>query len=918
MEVKERLRLVGDGCDGQAALMVVDEGVEYPLFFESLHNTVYFPLLIESGYTLTEYPYNFVKNGVSIKDLPIRDFAPSEQDLQNMYDSIGVKVPIEEIKSKIETPLHVLETPPTEYKIHTREAFIEYLETIENVKLADDYLPINYFVSPEARFSAMEYNSAEFARYVQIMNNRREMTTVKFNALVKWLQSHGLSQSHTVTDIIDAYFAWGVDGLNASFINKYRKRQEVSVISNIYRQIPIIKTTTGFIDSNGNFLIPQSQRNVAWSISANGAAPSAKTIADRASRIAPGKVEVCTFYAPASIDVIVLEAPSYSVKIAADNFVVGESSYPTFSVIDPSNYAAHIPLEMMLPENTTQLYTHAVLSAIANSVYERKRGKFDLSSKDVLTLMGLDPSEILEYFKEICSGVVPASSSDDMSSNMLITGRDISSYLAGKQVDEKIQDFFDDVLSGMVNVDNVNAAITYESSNSIDSVYKLLYALHHVFGIPVEDIYEKIRTSTQEAVFEHDGLSISLDLRESKALYNAYMHDITDNEITAAETCVSFLMVTRVARELGNDECKRHVGFEGFAVAKNRASSELMYNIEAEYANACEYNVTDATARADLLKKKKVFAAFAFFEAAIKGQITMPPAVGGTIKRLSNAEIIKYRQCMSTVIESTAAFCDRQLDMSRSKVKYRCYCVNAYITPEYIIPKVGQTLTESSFYALWKDWSKTPAIYGALLERGIITTDFVPWEYRYCDCGYDRYATGELKNDDSLYKYYVDAQQFINDFMPGSAWTSVPHPIEKMYPGLFVSDGIDAFDEAHEVDKPNVRVGLTFKRTFNDYRDIVFHAREEDERDQYIRQFCGFDAEELISDPTLILKEPRTTGMGFYVHRGSETIRPADGTEYVDFRRLCEFDSNKYNYIHVYGRKYLLRDVNDKLWEVTI
>ena len=63
MEIKKRLIMPGSAEVN--AVLLNDEGEEYPVFLESLHNTIIFPLLLESGYKLTSLPYGFVKNGVT-------------------------------------------------------------------------------------------------------------------------------------------------------------------------------------------------------------------------------------------------------------------------------------------------------------------------------------------------------------------------------------------------------------------------------------------------------------------------------------------------------------------------------------------------------------------------------------------------------------------------------------------------------------------------------------------------------------------------------------------------------------------------------------------------------------------------------------------------------------------------------------
>ena len=72
MEIKKRLRI--NGAVDVNAVLINDEGEEYPVFLESLHNTVMFPALLDSGYVFTALPYGFVKDGVSMEQLPVEDY----------------------------------------------------------------------------------------------------------------------------------------------------------------------------------------------------------------------------------------------------------------------------------------------------------------------------------------------------------------------------------------------------------------------------------------------------------------------------------------------------------------------------------------------------------------------------------------------------------------------------------------------------------------------------------------------------------------------------------------------------------------------------------------------------------------------------------------------------------------------------
>lgn len=204
-------RLIVDGGAEPTAVLINDEGEEYPVFLESLHNTVILPELMKSGYTLTSLPYGFVKDGVSFDKLPVETYTPTDVETELMYNSIGVKMNYDDIKAYISVSDAVgLPTPPTEYTIHTREELISYLSATAVATLDDDFLPLNYFVAPDARFDIKEYLHSDNHKWVELITKRREMTLVKFHKLVAWLREKGLiGANYTAIDVLDAYFSWG-------------------------------------------------------------------------------------------------------------------------------------------------------------------------------------------------------------------------------------------------------------------------------------------------------------------------------------------------------------------------------------------------------------------------------------------------------------------------------------------------------------------------------------------------------------------------------------------------------------------------------------------------------------------------------------------------------------------------------------
>lgn len=188
MDITSRLRIEGN----ENAFMVNDAGHTYPVFAESLHTTGIFQQLISSGYRLCGLPYDFKKDGVSIMSLPCRDYMPTEDELQDMFDFNSLShMSADELRSNLsEEEITYLPEPPAKYTIATREEFMEYLRSIRTATQEEDYKPINYFVHPSARFTIDEWKSGEYIEYFRIMESRSR---------------HVLSEVPQITSVADEY-----------------------------------------------------------------------------------------------------------------------------------------------------------------------------------------------------------------------------------------------------------------------------------------------------------------------------------------------------------------------------------------------------------------------------------------------------------------------------------------------------------------------------------------------------------------------------------------------------------------------------------------------------------------------------------------------------------------------------------------
>lgn len=918
-------RLIMSGSKDVNAVLISDEGEEYPIFLESLHNTIIFPTLLASGYKLAALPYDFVKDGVSVSDLPTEKYSCDDTTLEMMYNSIGVKLPYEEIKSHIDVSVvKGLPIPPTAYTIFTREDMIKYLEATELTNDDEDFKPLNYFVAPEARFSIKEYKDTANLKYIQLISNRREMSLQKFNKLLNWLKQFGLNPTPTPLDVLDAYFAWGLDGLDFTIVNRRRESRAMKLRANTKVPAPATRRTVGFVDGLGNLLTPVNERDVVWKLPSSD--PDYVRILTEG--LQPNDTKVVEFRSSAKQDVTVLEGINFNIQYSSDLLIMQRQTYPPIMVKSPVEVGEYIDIQLALPTNKERLYEHCTMVALSRMLYSMRKPTISVCSYDALKVVGCNPKAVLNYIttkfgmdKEV-TGITTGEEAP------VIFDFHIEKYLEGEQLEEDKMDFLNDVVSGMFNIDNIAAGKKIENSVSTDSVYSELYALHHVMGISLEDIYKKfaaIKPSDKAIIFSNGELEHKIDVSQMRYSVNGYKLDVQAYDLQASRDCSFFTYVTAIAREVGADDCKRHVGIEFFMVNKTRnAVRDIIMKLEHLYEEKVHSMIADVTEQTNAMRYVHVFALSRYFEIVMKGTITYPKHLGSVVETAPADMRDTCSKYVERKIENITAYCSFTVNASSAQsLSFSAYCVNAFITPEYVIPRGNTPIHEVPFYALWTDWASiNPGIYAQLVANGVLPSGFRSWEARYSTEQFVQRDLLDMDSNDSLLTYYNKAVDYVNNFPNDEVFVAAPHPCEYMFPGLYSNDDDEIENLQNKLPTPRdgapvVRIGLTRKITVEDYRDKIFPVSEIKQEDVYIRQYRGFDAEAFVRVPNVLDKLP-TNNCNLTVIPKSGSVYVQETGEVMDFTRVLSLDTSKYEIVHICDRTYLFKTVDGKLWEVRI
>lgn len=249
-----------DDGDGLKGYIVDEDGLIQYYSMRGLYEYDIMQKLIAAGYKYYDYYGNIeLPDGSNVVSLPIETVSLSNNDkaliveLEEIaedeascvrYFNINLDETVEEIQFK----------SPDNPTIKTREEFINYLDTIHaSISLGcaiDDVRPLNSFVAKEALFTIEECveNPDYFFKYLEIIDQRRILQNYSaFEALKKNLVDQGVLSSVNASEgeILDAYYAWGVCGLNFGYISK-------EMYKNDSRRLIDVVTYSSFFNKTDN------------------------------------------------------------------------------------------------------------------------------------------------------------------------------------------------------------------------------------------------------------------------------------------------------------------------------------------------------------------------------------------------------------------------------------------------------------------------------------------------------------------------------------------------------------------------------------------------------------------------------------------------------------------------------------------
>lgn len=241
-----------------------DDGFIQNVLTRCLYTAAYMPMLIQAGYKYYDYDADNIEDaaGNKITSLPEIDIEMDEDEKFALEDLAATAMSDAECSKyySFEKTSIISFREPVEVKIKTREELIEYLTAIS--KFVDehgystDVRPLNSFVAKEALFTCDEVRSNENIHALLIAASKRHRLRnfATYDSLCKWLREQGVLNSATPTyeEFLNAYYAWGVDGLRDDCI-KMELKQNVDGPFLIQNE-----------QNSNNFLTNRDEKFVLW------------------------------------------------------------------------------------------------------------------------------------------------------------------------------------------------------------------------------------------------------------------------------------------------------------------------------------------------------------------------------------------------------------------------------------------------------------------------------------------------------------------------------------------------------------------------------------------------------------------------------------------------------------------------------
>ena len=718
--------------------IVEDEGLSYTIKKEALHNPYVFDSLTSNGWDYIEYPY-VLKNGTVRSDtLPSKTLVElnlTKMEEQELDDMLVELYPEVTIRSRIKSELKFLPLPETNYVIHTRKDFLQFLDNTYDglISLNDlrSIIPINYFVAPNALFSVAEYLDKNNSHYREILEKRRTYNLKSFRTMQIALLQLGLSENFDSKQLTNFYFQWGVCGIRLEIFDKTSSQSShiLTINSSVYSlPSPLTYYGTGYIEAGGKIC---GLTTGDWKLTDSAyVLPRANDFLNMQppGTIYPASVErqYSEFNSLWIGEDVTYEFNDVSLKITFKN---KSQVIPTLRVVDSIfTRSSNLSTKFWNLISGANLYKEVAIRTAMAHITSVATIKYDVSSFKALTLMGCSPISVFKLVSTI--------------SHIYDESNDEAPPLAYNYVNGLIEQYFQDIvdtsnehftqiseyvidfINGDKNIDLIQEALLNTSNNFNKTLYHTLLLAIDVLGYTINEMLEEVGTVTLEKPtieFMRNGkrLFYEIDINRDKLL--GYHADTQSYLLQKSKEVAYVIRVKRVYREMAPVGYKqRHIGilFDTICFANNpgavtrngsifEPNSKLLkaYNVElAKYSSFVKQLLeqTYNPYHENYITGNNMISVYfmnSVFNVLETGYTLEVKTIGIPPYQCSQS----FRDMLSLSYKDNC--CESLYGLTQEVLlsggQFWWHCVNATLLSHWVVPHKGVTLKECPFQPEW-------------------------------------------------------------------------------------------------------------------------------------------------------------------------------------------------------------------------
>jgi len=837
---------------------------------------------------------------------------------------------------------------PDKFLINTREEFLEFIKTPFKFDPNNPmtYMPVNSFTNPEALFSEVEFLNPDNYNLMDRLANKRYYNLYSLFKMNEELPIAGFDP----IDFIDAYFAWGIDGLKTTLISKIVS--EIDKPLYVRDNFPLegfTHTGLAYVKSDLS-LIPELKPG--WSVGIG--TESMRKVA--ASLPTSNHGYLVSTKSPATVKCIKYIFRNFTVEITADSmkFKMPKDEFivATVRFLMPSKqYLPSSLWNLKLEENKDEIMHRLKIESMAKYLAGSLKCKTDATSFKVYKTLGLTTPRAVdtvlniyrdilfekngslrnEYNHDLIEGNSDMFEEGEINALSLQTGFIKDIYTYEESVPENLETLYNlckKVENGEININNVLNGIKTDNSVRIDDIIRHLDAAFKILGLSYDEIYDIIERDAENVsgdgiitfTFEGNGVIVDFHLPRQNFTLTGFQKDLRSELSRLAMGASHWLYINEIFTEPGQ-VCARHMAVRMFtwphylADKKNSFVRSIEENIMEQIKPQLEQH--DINIGDDIVQL--VARSLCEFGLLAKNQTSIKIREGIYINISVEPGV---RQQIQDTFERKYETTFNISNFMFKSGEPMFYCVNAIVTPYWVVPLGKHPIVTYPLYLAWhfgkEENARIP--YEKMKESGYIPKTSNNYSLKYLQSHFleESSLMPESYKGVSLSDYCYE-----NYSNPDDIKYKPLHPMDKHFPML--SRAEDDFLNGDDFSKGLKHKMLYYSSFCNsddskqiidistlDYTgelyDLLVGERENLFEDAPIKVFTGFiDKDLLAMDDLDSFKEVFCADMGNIYLRAHE------------HNRVLFTDGIAFNYFEVATidrSKYAVRQINDKLYFV--